>query len=129
MRPHFSREEQSYFRKRIVEIKEEKILDIHNQYTHRWLSCDEKLQLIASEQIPFNVPSLSELGRHPYMQYLSCYDFSEYETPICTDELSEKRQKDVEIEARALADFLMTNEESYRPTFLRKLGEFERRIF
>jgi hypothetical protein len=129
MRTHFSREEQSYFRKRIVEIKEEKILDIRNQYTHRWLSCDEKLQLIASEQIPFNVPSLSELGRHPYMQYLSCYDFSEYETPICTDELSEKRQKDVEIEARALADCLMTNEESYRPTFLRKLGEFERRIF
>ena len=129
MRTHFSREEQSYFRKRIVEIKEEKILDIRNQYNHRLLSCDEKLQLIASEQIPFNVPSLSELERHPYMQYLSCYDFSEYETPICTDELSEKRQKDVEIEARALTDFLMTNEESYRTTFLRKLDEFKRRVF
>lgn len=129
MRTHFSREEQSYFRKRIAEIKEEKILDIRNQYNRRWLSWDEKLQLIASEQVSFKAPSLSELRKHPYMQYLSCYDFSEYETPICTDELSEKRQKDVEIEARALTDFLMTNEEGYRSTFLRKLGEFERRVF
>ena len=37
MRTHFSREEQSYFRKRIAEIKEEKILDIRNQYNRRWL--------------------------------------------------------------------------------------------
>ena len=129
MRTHFSREEQSYFRKRIVEIKEEKILDIRNQYNHRWLSCDEKLQLIASEQVSFNAPSLSELDKHPYMLYLNCYDFSEYENPICTDELSEKRQKDVEIEARELMDFLMINIENYRPTFLRRLEEFDRRIF
>lgn len=129
MRTHFSREEQSYFRKRIEEIKIVKIREIRDQYTKPYLSPEEKMQLILSGAVVFVKPSFQEISERPYKSYVSCYDFTEYETPVCTDELQAKRIKDVEIEARELMDFLMINIENYRPTFFRKLEEFDRRVF
>lgn len=129
MRTYFTREEQTYFRKRVDEIRVTKLQAIGQEYEKGYLDADEKLQLIASGIVNFEMPTLQRLRENPWVQVLQCYDFSEFTAPKCSDDLKHKRIEDIEIEARQLRDYIMANEEGQRTIILRKLNEFERRMF
>lgn len=129
MRTHFTREEQTYFRKRVDDIRVTKIHEIQQEYEKGYLDVDEKLQLIASGIVDFKMPTLQMLSETPWVQVLHCYDFSEFIAPKCSDDLRQKRLEDVEIEATQLRDYIMANDEGQRAIILRRLNEFERRAF